>query len=72
MRLGDLDHLLLKLDAELNDNARYIDIADKIRELIDNVPTVEVPKVKCKNKDKYWCYSQCPYADTCENGTYER
>lgn len=40
MRLGDLDHLLLKLDAELSDDARYIDIADQIREIIDNAPTV--------------------------------
>lgn len=33
MRLGDLDHLLLKLDAELSDDARYIEIADQIREI---------------------------------------
>lgn len=39
MRLGDLDHLLLKLDAELNDDARYIDIADQIRNIIENEPT---------------------------------
>ena len=41
MRLGDLDHLLLKLDAELSDDARYIEIADQIRDIIDNAPTVE-------------------------------
>lgn len=40
MRLGDLDHLLLKLDAEFSDDARYIDIADQIRVIIDNAPTV--------------------------------
>lgn len=39
MRLGDLDHLLLKLDAELNDDARYIDIADQIRCIIALEPT---------------------------------
>lgn len=38
MRQGDLDHLLLKLDAELNDDARYIDIADQIRSIIENEP----------------------------------
>lgn len=40
MRLGDLDHLLLKLDAELSEDARYIDIADQIRDIINNAPTV--------------------------------
>lgn len=40
MRLGNLDHLLIKLDAELSDDARYIDIADQIRDIINNAPTV--------------------------------
>ena len=54
MRLGDLDHLLLKLDAEFFDDARYIDIADQIRVIIDNAPTVE-PNY-CGNNPK-WCES---------------
>lgn len=45
MRLGDLDHLLLKLDAELSDDARYIDIADQIRNIIENEPTNEPNRV---------------------------
>ena len=48
MRLGDLDHLLIKLDAELCDDARYIDIADQIRDIIDNAPTVD-PIIRCKD-----------------------
>ena len=39
MRQGDLDHLLLKLDAELCDDARYIDIRDQISDIIENEPT---------------------------------
>lgn len=45
MRLGDLDHVLLKLDAELSDDARYIDIADQIRDIIESEPTNEPNRV---------------------------
>lgn len=41
MRIGDLDHLLLKLDSELCDDARYIDIRDQISNIVENEPTVE-------------------------------
>lgn len=40
MRPGDLDHLLLKLDAELFDDARYIDIRDQISNIIENEPPI--------------------------------
>ncbi len=42
MRIGDLDHLLLKLDAELFDDARYIDIREQIEDIIENEPPVNL------------------------------
>ena len=48
MRLGDLDHLLVKLDAELSDDARYIDIADQIREAV-SVQITEIMSAEAVN-----------------------
>ena len=53
MRTGDLDHLLLKLDAELCDDARYIDIRDHISYIIENEPTIESDEVLKKKVETY-------------------
>lgn len=41
MRLINADVLLIKLDSELNADARYIDIADQIRDIINETPPVK-------------------------------
>lgn len=51
MRPGDLDHLLLKLDAELCNDARYIDIRDQISDIIENEPPVPQDCSDCKRYD---------------------